>query len=153
MPPFERNALRAAGIANVRPGWRKADLWQLAKLSSASPAWPGDIEINRWTEYRFGAVRIRVNRDAPCRGEDPRLRSIITDDVLPTVSRRDRRRSEALVWTTGNRIFGCDAPITLCALLDDWSHGRDTIDLSREIKKHVRTQIETIVKKEARELA
>lgn len=152
MPPFERNALRAMGILNIRPAWRKADLWWLRKMRPPLPAWPGDVASIPWAEHRFGPVRIRVNQDAPCQGEDPRLRSLIANDVLPTVSRRDRSRNNARVWTTGNRIFACDAPKILSAILDDWCHERDTVELSVDTKQEVRAQIEALVEKEAREL-
>ncbi len=152
MPPFERNALRAVNIVNVHGTWRKADLWRLRKVRSILLAWPGDVASIPWSEHRFGPVRLRVNCDAPSNGEDPRLRSLIENDVLPTVSRRDPRRNEARVWTTGNRIFACDAPKMLRAILEDWHHERDTVELSRDIKREIRGQIDVIVEKEAREL-
>jgi hypothetical protein len=152
MPPFERNALRAVNIVNVHGTWRKADLWRLSKVRSTSPAWPGDMASTPWSEHRFGPVRLRINCDAPTHGEDPRLRSLIVNDILPTVSRRDRRRNEARVWTTGNRIFACDAPKILRAILEDWRHERDTVELSRDLKREIRGQIDAIVEKETREL-
>lgn len=152
MPPFERNALRAMDILNIHPTWRKADMWRLRKLRSVSPAWPGDVAYSPWSEHRFGSVRIRINHDAPSQGEDPRLRSLIANDVLPSVSRRDRRRDEARVWTTGNRIFACDAPKILSAVVDDWRNERDTVELSSDVKGEIRAQIRAIVEREAREL-
>ncbi len=152
MPPFERNALRAANIVNIHGTWRKADLWQLRKVRSASPAWPGDVASTPWSEHRFGSVRLRINHDAPSHGDDPRLRSLIANDILPTVSRRDQRRNEARVWTTGNRIFACDSPKILCAILEDWHYERDTTEISRDIKREIRGQIDALVEKEAREL-
>lgn len=152
MPPFERNALQAVGILNIHPAWRKADLWRLKKVRSASAPWPGDVTTTPWSEHRFGFVRFRINHNAPSQGEDPRLRSLIANDVLPTVSRRDPRRDEARVWTTGNRIFACEAPRILSALLDDWRNQQDTVDLSREVKQEIRAQIDAVVEKEAREL-
>lgn len=152
MPPFERNALRAVEILNIHATWRKADLWRLRKVRSASLAWPGDVVSIPWSEHRFGPVRIRIDLDAPSRSEDPRLRSLIVNDVLPTVSRRDQRRDEARVWTTGNRIYACDAPKILSAVLEDWQNGRETVGLTREMKLEIRTQIDAIVEKEAGEL-
>jgi hypothetical protein len=152
MPPFERNALRAESIRNIHPTWRKADLWQLKKVRSVSSPWPGDVDSDSWSEHRFGRVRLRINRDAVARGQDPRLRTLIAGDVLPTVSRRDLRREQVRVWTTGNRIFGCDAPRILCALLEDWRHERNTLDLSTDMKAEVRHQIDALVQKESLEL-
>jgi len=153
MPPFERNALRAENIRNVHPTWRKADLWQLRKTRPASLAWPGDIDSNPWWEQSFGLVRLRVDRNAPLQGLDPRLRSLIPGDILPTVSRRDPRREQARIWTTGNRIYGCDAPGLLCGLLEDLHNKRDTVRLSSDVKQEVLHQINAIVQKESRELA
>ena len=39
--------------------------------------------------------------------DDPSLVGIVAGDVLPSVSRRDERRSLAEVWTSGNRVFRC----------------------------------------------
>lgn len=152
MPLFERNALRAENIGNVHPTWRKADMWQLKKARLASSRWPGNVDSNSWSEHRFGRVRLRINRDAAAQGQDPRLRALIAGDILPTVSRRDHRREQARVWTTGNRIFGCEAPGILCVLLEDWRHKRDTVGLSAEMKEKVRQQIDALVRKESLEL-
>lgn len=153
MPPFERNALRALGIVNINPAWRKADLWRLKKTHGATAVWPGDVASATWAEHCFGPVRIRINQDAPSQGEDPRLRSLVTNDVLPTVSRRDLRRDGARVWTTGNRIFACDAPRILSAALEDRKKGGDTVKLSPDVKRELRTQIDALIEKEASELA
>jgi hypothetical protein len=152
MPPFERNALRAENIRNVHPTWRKADLWQLKKMRPGSSPWPGDVDSDSWSEHRFGHVRLRIDRAAVAQGQDPRLRALIVGDVLPTVSRRDHRRERARVWTTGNRIYGCEAPRILCALLEDWHHEGNTVDLSADMKAEVRHQIDALVQKESLEL-
>lgn len=151
-PLFERNALRALGIVNFHPTWRKANLWHLRKVRQPSAAWPGDLVSSTWSEYRFGSVRIRVDRGAPNQGDDPRLRSLVENDVLPAVSRRDTRRDEARVWTTGNRIFGCDAPRLLAGILDDWNGNDNSNIASEDMMLEVREQIHNIVEKETREL-
>jgi hypothetical protein len=110
------------------------------------------VDSNSWSEHRFDRVRLRIHRNAAAQGQDPRLRALIAGDVLPTVSRRDHRRAQVRVWTTGNRIFGCDAPRILCALLEDWRHDRDTVDLSSDVKEEVRQQIDALVRKESLEL-
>ena len=38
-------------------------------------------------------------------GSEIKLSRIVAGDVLPTVSRRDSRRSKANVWTSANRVF------------------------------------------------
>lgn len=151
-PLFERNALRALGIVNFHPTWRKANLWRLRKVRPLSPAWPGDLVSSAWSEYRFGSVRIRVDREAPNQGDDPRLRSLVENDVLPAVSRRDIRRNKARVWTTGNRIFGCDAPSLLAGILDEWNREGNVNNAPDDMSAQVREQINMIVEKETREL-
>jgi hypothetical protein len=151
-PPFERNALRAAGVLNVHPTWRKANLWRLNRSRAELPDWPGNVTHRRWAEHCFDAVRIRIDHCAPSRSDDPRLRSIVENDVLPTVSRRDGRRHEARVWTTGNRVFGCDSPALLSALLDDLRSQRSTVDVAAQIKQEAFRQISMIVEREFGEL-
>jgi dihydroorotase-like cyclic amidohydrolase len=46
------------------------------------------------------------------------LRSIVPGDILPSVSRRDPRRANADVWTSGNRIFACGGTSTLVTIID-----------------------------------
>jgi hypothetical protein len=108
-PPFERNALCAAGLAGTPIDWRRGDLAVFAKRSSVRTPRPmvSSSANADWCELLFRAARVRV-RSAPCRGfTDPRLLPIIIGDVLPTVSRRDPRRTAARVWTSGNRVFAC----------------------------------------------
>jgi hypothetical protein len=107
-PPFERNALRAAGIAGAPVDWRRGDLAVFARRGpdrerpTASRSAEGE-----WCDVTFSAARVRVRR-APGGGfSDPRLSPIVEGDVLPTVSRRDPRRAAARVWTSGNRVFAC----------------------------------------------
>ena len=58
------------------------------------------------TRPGFSEERIRLLNDAAFR--DPRLKSLVPGDILPTVSRRDPRRQQVDVWTSGNRVFACD---------------------------------------------
>jgi hypothetical protein len=51
---------------------------------------------------------LRVSGEA--QSEQTSLISLIEDDILPTVSRRDPRRRLAQVWTSGNRIFRTENP-------------------------------------------
>lgn len=119
-PLFERNALRSAGILNVAPDWRRGDLWVLRKVASRRVEWPGDLVRPIWREFAFGPVRLRVDCGTSGEGSDPRLLSIVDGDVLPSVSRRDSRRLKARVWTTGNRVFACEAPARFAELVSEW---------------------------------
>jgi hypothetical protein len=109
-PPFEQNALRAQGILNVHPDWRIGDVLQFRKTSSTTIQQRMVCESEGdWVEETFKIVRLRI-RVKPTDGPtgNPHLRPIIPGDILPSVSRRDPRRHQADVWTSGNRIFRCD---------------------------------------------
>ncbi len=139
-PHFEKNALNAAGILNVHPRWRWADLWIAEKVGPRIAQWPGDLLLPLWKEYRFGPVRIRARCDKRAstnRGAS--LDSLVPGDILPTVSRRDPRRATASVWTTGNRIFSANNLSQLHAILQRMaerlhSSGDTALQLSRLIE-------------------
>jgi hypothetical protein len=133
IPPFERNAFRAAGIALDLP-WRAGDLARFTKT--------GPCRVERtlqrpaaWDEYRFGSVRIRVQRAALNRFGDPRLVKIVENDVLPTVSRRDCRRDRATIWTSGNRIFETRGLSTLHEILQALQGGVDPFATHVELEE------------------
>ncbi len=107
-PPFERNALRADGIAGVPVNWRRGDLAVFAKIRITHKARPLAPPFEaRWHEAQVRGVRVRLRPQRDAAFGDPRLISLVAGDILPTVSRRDRRRRHADVWTAGNRIFKC----------------------------------------------
>lgn len=107
-PFFEANALAVAGI-HLESGWRRGDLFLFRKadvgfhstLTSSSRG-------GGWTEVMIGRMRLFV-RDTPSSGS-PDLVPLADRGVLPTVSRRDRRRRVANVWTSGNRVFRTSNP-------------------------------------------
>ncbi len=118
-PPFERNALAACGIRNVPADWRRADLAvfnrkRMARIRDrARPR-----ETAEWEEKVIEGVRIRVRCGDDKEFQDPSLVSVVEGDVLPSVSRRDPRRRKAVVWTSGNRVFGCKGPGILKIVLN-----------------------------------
>ena len=63
-----------------------------------------------WREVSVGRMRLFIRDASGHRTDDARLTSLIDGDILPTVSRRDRRRGAANIWTSGNRIFHADNP-------------------------------------------
>lgn len=150
-PPFERNALRAIGIYNVGAEWRRGDLWVLRKEYAAELEWPGDIIPKPWRELRFGPVRIRVDARRRDSGKLT-LRSLVEGDVLPTVSRSDRRRASATVWTTGNRVFACDAPEALLWLFESEPGGSRMRRAMSQTERHVRNRVFSIVERERSEM-
>lgn len=123
-PFFEANALRAAGFS-FTDAWRRGDLVIFRKIFEHSrETTTASLRKIRWTGRRVGRMRIYVRGDRPCTGVRG-LRSIIKGDILPTVSRRDRRRTNASVWTSGNRIFYTDNPTLLLKAADSLSGEND----------------------------
>jgi hypothetical protein len=110
-PPFERNALRAAGFFNVPPAWRRGDLAVFTRPQKAVPARPPSTYVQcddgDWAEESIDGVRFRLRFGGRVDEEIPALLSIVEGDVLPTVSRRDERRRKVDIWTSGNRVFAC----------------------------------------------
>jgi len=117
-PLFEVNALRAESI-QVPLDWRRADLASFTyrqRIPIARPAVERDVV--RWDETILSSVRFRVRHEPEMAFRDPSLVRVIHGDVLPSVSSRDDRRKLAAVWTSGNRIYGCQGPRILHFILD-----------------------------------
>jgi hypothetical protein len=125
-PPFERAALRAAGLARYVPrDWRRGDLLVFQRTSGILTPRP-IVRERRWSERVIKGVRIRIDDAGEAKSRDPRLISLLECDVLPSVSRRDERRCLVRVWTSGNRIFGCEAPVRLLEIIDTIISGRSS---------------------------
>jgi len=119
-PFFELNALRAEGINNVPQEWRKGDLFIFRNDNNQNTQKPEFSKGNGWTEAAIGNIRFKVRVDKSREYKefaDPSLNKIIDGDILPTVSSKDERRSKAIVWTSGNRIYHCAGPDTLFKIL------------------------------------
>lgn len=108
-PPFERSALMARGIQNIPITWRRGDLVILSKvgLNQAARTISKSEGCPPWVEERLGRVRIRVRVRPESGFRDPVLLKMVDNDVLDSVSRRDPRRAQVDVWTSGNRVFRC----------------------------------------------
>jgi len=165
MPRFEKNSLNAVGIRNVSQTWRRGDLVRLRKLRATEVKWLGNLHFEPWEEFNFGKVRIRVNTQGQGGEGKPELISLLPHHVLPTVSRRDTRRAQARVWTSGNRVFGCDSPKLLATYLQKSSSNfsskawTDTPHKSPQLsindyfdKQSLNTQIESLVNLELLEI-
>lgn len=116
-PFFEANAMRAAGT-RMPSEWRTGDLALYIRENVALGARPALPVEEVWTERTIGHSRIRLRAGNSSVPESPILLSLVPGNVLPTVSRRDPRRDQANVWTSGNRIFHCTSPQTLLRILD-----------------------------------
>ena len=110
MPFFEFNALRAAGVKNILPFWRKGDVVTFRKLRKSNNNRLIYVEqASEWIEKAINGVRFRVNISKSDQ-EAFEITSIVKTDILPTVSSRDDRRKLANIWTSGNRIFNVTKP-------------------------------------------
>lgn len=121
MPFFEYNAFRAAGIKDILPFWRKGDFALFRKVHSDRHDRPvlDEHRIN-WTETEIDTVRIRIKLEKSSDSEELKITHLIKGDILPSVSTRDKRRSEANVWTSGNRIYNVSNPKRFLQLLNDF---------------------------------
>jgi hypothetical protein len=107
-PLFERNALRRAGIDRYPTDWRKGDLATFEVDTPDGAESLAGRSQHRWREVRFGQVRFRIRGDSYAGWRNPQLRTVVSGDILPSVSRRDIRLKSVTVWTSGNRVFGCE---------------------------------------------
>jgi len=141
-PLFERNALRAAGVSLPIRFWRRGDLVVFRRTFMPE----GDRPVppprdGEWTEFTSVGTRIRFQRAARSSSCFPQLRSIISGDILPTVSRRDPRRAEANVWTSGNRVYACESPAVLHVIAEAAACGSSSAEaveafLGRGLRAH-----------------
>ena len=109
-PFFEENALTAVGIY-VPAIWRRGDLvvYKRRKAAGDQSAVP-DSPRESWVEVEIDGMRIRIRVNPGASAAKEGLHSLVRGDVLPSVSRRDPRRAEANVWTSGNRIYRAGDP-------------------------------------------
>jgi hypothetical protein len=108
-PPFERNALAAAGLDGLSETWRRSDLLVLGLRRRVDRGRPPAPPKDDWSEVAMSTIRIRFRADGSVGYGNPILRSLVPGDVLDSVSRRWTRREEVQVWTSTNRVFGCEA--------------------------------------------
>jgi hypothetical protein len=109
-PFFERNALAAVKI-HPPPQWRRGDLVVFRKSRAPARSFLPVVGHRRdWIDISIGRMRVFLKDTTPVLSHQANLISVVSGDVLPTVSRRDPRRRRAEVWTSGNRIFRTDNP-------------------------------------------
>lgn len=143
-PPFELSALRASGLDSFDPYWRLGDLFSFRRLPGVRP--PASTKSGQqlsidanWTEVRLGRARIRVNTNQTQPAvTDQVLTSVVSGNVLDSVSSRDPRRGLPNVWTTTNRVYATAAPERLLMALrahtrDGIAHTDEYIEAARQI--------------------
>lgn len=130
-PHFEAMSLRSAVHRLQAPtDWRTGDIFELRRNRCSPPVFvprsQNDADVE-WIDAEFDIVRIKL-RDAG--GHD--LESIVANDVLDSVSRRDPIRKDIGFWTSGNRVFALSRPKligTLISLCDsDYMNANFSLD-------------------------
>ena len=131
-PPFEFNAFKASGINYFGHDWRRADLLSYRKTAVCEADFTYCTTKSVWEELNVQGVRIKFkcNNDENSEFE---FNSIIFGDVLPSVSIRHPLRKKASIWTSGNRIFECSAPISLYQLLDTYRLDSPCVSVSPKL--------------------
>lgn len=152
-PPFEINALRAAGWEHLPTEWRRGDLAMLRSAAKPGTRPERPTTEHRWDERALGPARIRVRRGSRDTGIDPTLASVVEGDVLGDVSRRHPLRDRPNVWTTGNRIYLSAAPHTLLTVLDAVQMGSDpAVHVASTIGRELTRTEETSISRTANQL-
>lgn len=129
-PLYEWNALRVARLADVPLDWRAGDLVVFRRGERGQPPGRPNLPTTArvWREVELQGVRLRIRArpaSVPCA---PALRSLVPGEILPSVSRRDTRRREADVWTSGNRVFACDSPSILADIATGLATGESALE-------------------------
>jgi hypothetical protein len=164
-PPFEENALAAAAVPVPATSWRRGDLATFQCADECRQPRPQPLPKISWQERMIDDVRIRVRTHGACQNwADPTLHRVADTDVFPTVSTRDARRASAVLWTSGNRAFSCEAPQIALEILDAIASNsgaigrvekalRCQLSIEAECKvKHTEAQLRTIIESERAEL-
>lgn len=116
-PLFESNALKTDGCKTNLVNWRHGDHAIFSHSYKKDVLRPFHFTEEKWDEVKINDVRIKIRTSKSISFQDPSLVSIIPKDILPSVSRRDHRRKTVDVWTSGNRIFACNATNILKQIL------------------------------------
>ncbi len=117
-PFFEHNALRASAFRHIASDWRSGDLLSFRKSESLylhqSTAREDE---NAWVEVSVEGVRFKVRQKDEKGFANPQLKKLVPGNVLPSVSRRDSRRHQVDIWTSGNRVYRCDGTHIMTVIL------------------------------------
>jgi hypothetical protein len=133
-PPFERAALESAGWPGVPDDWRLGTLTTIRRRATPPPE-RLRVEEPRWIAHEIDDIPLRTRVDAPARGQRL-LEPLLGGASLPSVSRRDPRRSDAALWSSRNRIYASSDPPalarTLHTVIDGTGENADS-DVAQEI--------------------
>ena len=127
-PPFERNALRAAGIHLSSYDWRCGDLCILRlRAANNQPRPLPPRSQGKWVEEELSGMRVRLRKKGIGLFADPVLTSLVDGDILPSVSRRHPLRQSVDVWTAGNRVFSCAGTNILRQVIRALARGQNPV--------------------------
>jgi hypothetical protein len=76
-----------------------------------------------WMERSLGLTRFKLQETLSTGFASPVLRSLVSGDILPTVSRRDPRRKDRPCGPPVTGSFGCDGTSTLATIIDGMHAG------------------------------
>ena len=143
-PPFERSALRAAGVP-VISDWRLGDLAILELVVRTDVDLRSCLDLEsfceqNWRSVRFDQTELRF-RDTNSVVTDPRLITIVANDTLDSVSTRDERRGGVQIWSTLNRVYGCLNPMMCHAIAVAMSTEEDPF---RAATRHIGAELSSI---------
>jgi len=132
-PLFEEHALSAANLRGIGD-WRRGDLFELRLGHGPSFRLSLERRIRRliarrqpgWRTFVVGAqvIKLRMRR-THLLGAAVRSVRGCPNDVLPTVSARDRRRSSIGLWTSRNRVLSVGRPRAVEQFLAALQRGLD----------------------------
>lgn len=164
-PLFEQNALAAEGLATYNWPWRRGDLAIFRRIRETHAACPLlCMTEGTWDEVCIAGVRLRLRQKRADDFADPTLQALIDGDVLSSVSRRDPRRRNVDVWTSGNRVFACHGTQMLKLILEVYAASekplerlRATLGRSLTATEHTQVviasrQIDMLLSRERRDL-
>ena len=128
-PFFEHNALRAAGFAHVAPNWRRGDLLVFERTGfTVSRHISSGTYDPVWEQANVHGATFWVRTKEVGAFVTPRLIPLVPGEILPSISRRNKRREEADVWTAGNRAYVCEGSLILTILLRAMSASEPLIE-------------------------
>jgi hypothetical protein len=155
-PPFERAAFAAAGVRAVPGDWRRGDMLTLRKTDDRAVVRPVPAGCEpEWTFVEIDGIPL-ATRELNAASENvtsPLIEPAVPGAVLPTVSRRDSARADAVLWTSRNRIYKSNAPTALHALVRSLADGGEPVGATeRALKRPLTTAEEENVVAAANEL-
>jgi hypothetical protein len=144
IPPFEANSLFAAGSPRVPADWRRGDLaiFRRTAVTSLAPRPSPGFTRESWTDHEVSDVRFKVREDSRSEFSEPRLKRLLDGDIMPSVSRRHPLRRHVSVWTSGNRVYGSDAPNLVATTLEELARDLEVGMLARVVVRRDLRQAE-----------